>query len=359
MRRQIPQLLTCIVTSMLLFGCMEDRPFKSGYSGYVPATMQDGWRISAPASEGMDPALIEAAYRLLHDDDRYLMARSLIVIRNGAIVAEAYPHDADDMRQIQNLQSCTKSFTSILAGIALSRGILDKVDQRLSGIMPERFAAHPLHADITLEDALTMRGGIDFVNSEHTEKLYHSEGSSVDFVLSLPKSYPSGLVFHYNDGLPHLVSAAIEHRYGRPLSTFADEFLFKPLGITNWKWEATSDGTSMGAVSLYLTPRDAAKFGLLLARNGSWEGRRIVDSTWIARATAMHVTAGAAGEPYGYYFWILPADGAYTALGHGGQRIMVVPSKNLVIVYTAWPYTSGEFFDDFSEIAALILRSCN
>jgi CubicO group peptidase (beta-lactamase class C family) len=65
------------------------------------------------------------------------------------------------------------------------------------------------------------------------------------------------------------------------------------------------------------------------------------------------------GGPYGYYFWIYPAYDAFVMDGHGGQRVMVFPEKDLVIVYTAWGYTSGEFFDRFNEVADLIYASCD
>ncbi len=84
----------------------------------------------------------------------------------------------------------------------------------------------------------------------------------------------------------------------------------------------------------------------------------MVDSAWIHGATQPIVNSGNLGSPYGYYFWIYPAYGAYAADGHGGQRIMVFPEKKLVIVYTAWGYTDGDLWDHFNEVADLISGSC-
>jgi CubicO group peptidase (beta-lactamase class C family) len=140
---------------------------------------------------------------------------------------------------------------------------------------------------------------------------------------------------------------------------FADDFLFKPLGITDWNWEMSKDGITFGAFSLFLKPRDVAKFGQLLLQNGKWENKQIVDSSWIAEATKPLVTMNSPGASYGYYFWIFPAYRGYAAVGHGGQFIFVVPSKKLVVIYTAWPYTSGDMFDNFNELADLIIKSCN
>ncbi len=84
----------------------------------------------------------------------------------------------------------------------------------------------------------------------------------------------------------------------------------------------------------------------------------MVDSAWIHGATQPIVNSGNLGSPYGYYFWIYPAYGAYAADGHGGQRIMVFPEIKLVIVYTAWGYTDGDLWDHFNEVADLISGSC-
>lgn len=348
-----------IALSLLSASCLNDDPMKLGYTGYQPLGQNDGWKVSTPAAENMDAGLLDKAYNLVYSEERFVMARSLLVLRNGKLVGEAYPHDLKDAGQLQNIQSCTKSFTSILAGIALSRGYLDSLSGRFSDVMPEHFVNYPDKRDITIEHALTMRAGIAFDDGDHTYDFYHTSGSSVEFVLNLPKNYPPGTVFHYNDGVPQFISAAIQNQYGKPLSAFADENLFKPLHITDWKWESAKDGTTFGAVSLFLKPRDMAKFGQMLLNYGSWNGLRVVDSSWIAMATRPMVTTSSPGASYGYYFWIYPAYPAYAASGHGGQYIFVAPSNRLVIVYTAWPYSSGEMFDDFTEIADIVVRSCH
>lgn len=352
----------CAVTLLIaltLSSCMSDEPFKLSYTGFQPVNHNDGWVISTPEDENMNRILLDKAYQLVYDDHRFTMARSLLVIRNGKLVAEAYPHDKDDMNRIANIQSMTKSFTSVLTGIALQKKLVDSVNQTLYSIYPEFFPNAPEKQSITLKHALTMTTGIDFDNGSDTEALYHTEGNSVKFVLSQPQKYDPGMVFHYHDGAPQLVSAAVQKRYGKSFSEFANQNLFLPLGITEWKWEAATDGNTFGAFSLYLKPRDIAKFGQLLLQNGQWNGQRLVDSVWIAEATQPLVNSGSGGGPYGYYFWIYPAFGAFAADGHGGQRIMVFPAKNLVIVYTAWGYTSGEFFDYFNEVADIISKASN
>ncbi len=351
--------MLAVAGAILCGSCLKDGPLKASYTGFEPVELNDGWEISSPEAEGMDVRLVEKAFRLMYEEHRYPMARSLLVLRNGKIVAEAYPNDPDDIERIQNIQSCTKSFTSILAGIALSNGILDSLDQTFYEIYPEHFDDDTAKREITLRHALCMQTGLEFDDSDHTLELYRSSGSSVEYVLSKRRIYEPGVVFHYNDGAPHLVSAAIQKLHGRPMDEFADEFLFAPLGITDWKWEHSKDGVSFGAFSLFLKPRDIARFGELLLDNGMWKSQQIVDSSWISEASHSWVNAGGDGASYGYYFWIFPGYGGYSAVGHGGQRIFVLPDRRLVVVYTAWPYTSDLFFDDLSEVLDLLVGSCN
>ncbi len=342
----------------LLSGCMGDDDVKHPYAGYTPVDNGDDWVLSTPEAESMLPSYVESAYQLMADDERFIMARSLLVFRNGRLVAEAYPRDPEDMNRIENIQSATKSFTSICAGIALQQGLFSSVREPLKDILPDEFTHFPTMADIRLEDALTMRTGIDFDNGSNTVDLYLDEGNSVEYVLGLEKLYPAGTVFHYHDGAPQLVSAAIEQRSGMTLENFAAENLFAPLGITEWKWERAKDGRTFGAFSLFLKPRDCGKFGQLLLDGGRWKGARVVDNSWIAKATSSLVTSEASGAQYGYYFWVYPASDAFAAEGHGGQFIYVVPAKQLVIVYTAWPYTDGDLWDNFFEIADLLQAAC-
>ena len=342
-----------------LSSCLKDKPVKKDYQGFQPVIRNDGWTISRVYRENMDSSLVDHAFRLLYNDKRYIMARSLLVIRNGKLVAEAYPHDVNDIDRIANVQSITKSFTSILTGMAIRQKLIDSVNQPLSSIYPEFFASRPEKTGITIKHALTMTTGIDFENGEHTEELYAREGNTVDFVLSRPQKYSPGVVFHYHDGAPQLVSAAIQKKAGMPFSEFGNTHLFKPLGITDWKWETAKDGNTFGAFSLFLKPRDLARFGQLLLQEGNWNGTQLVDSAWISEAVQAHVNSGEGGGPYGYYFWIYPAYNSYAAIGHGGQHIMVFPDKDLVLVYTAWGYTSGEYFDSFNEMADLLYASCH
>jgi CubicO group peptidase (beta-lactamase class C family) len=345
MAMKITQLTAAFFFVNILFiSCMQDEPFKLNYNGFTPISLNDGWMMSTPDQENMNGQKLDDVFEVAYRDNRFRLLRSLIVIRNGKIVAEAYPHDPNDMYQIQNVKSVAKSFTSILTGIAFQQHYLDSLSQAFSSIYPEYFEKYPEKAGITIEQALTMRTGLGLHGGDHSYNLYHSD-NSIEFILSKPLYSAPGKEFFYTDDNPHLISYAIQRRYGKSLAQFADQYLFSPLGITEWQWEAPKDGVSFGGTNLYLKPRDMAKFGQMLLQNGKWQDKQIVDSAWVAEATRAQYSEQY--WAYGYYFWIMKDLKAYDAAGHGGQEIIVVPYKNLVVVVTAWPYmTDTEWLRD-------------
>ncbi|WP_421754293.1 serine hydrolase domain-containing protein [Croceimicrobium sp.] len=349
--------LPLAVLLILSTACLKNENFKSDYQGYSPALLNDDLEISDPESEGLDAVKIEAAYKLLYEDDRFVMARSLLVFRHNKLVAEAYPNSIEDRDRYANIQSCTKSITSIMAGIALQNGLFDSLETPLYSLFPDAFDSDQCKREISLADALRMQTGLEFDNNVHTLGLYQNEGNSAAFVLEQEFLYPAGEIMNYNDGAPQLVSKAVETKAGMKLAQYADEKLFAPLGISNYQWEEAKDGSSYGAFSLYLKPRDLGKIGLLLQDKGLWNNQVILDSLYLQEATIIQVAANYNHEPYGYYFWIIPAMNAYAALGHGGQFLLVVPEEELVVAYTAWPYTSGQFFDQRNDLMQMIVNS--
>ena len=124
---------------------------------------------------------------------------------------------------------------------------------------------------------------------------------------------------------------------------FADQYLFKPLGISNVTWETDAAGIPIGGLGLQLTPRDMAKLGYLYLRHGQWDGQQIISAKWVENATRTHTeTDGALG--YGYQWWTYPALAAYAALGRYGQMILVAPELDLVVVTTAEMDNHDEIF---------------
>jgi len=328
--------LACLLAG-LGTGCgITDGTLKLPYTGYLPAQLSDGWQVSTPEAEGMDADHLEAVYQAFFDPARFPTAHSLLVIRHGRLVGEAYVRDVRERERYHHIQSATKSITSLLAGIAIDLGLIPSVDTPIYDFIPEAFDADVRKRAITLHHVLTMQTGLQFNNDDNTSQLVHTRGSSAEFVLHRSLVFTPGSSFYYHDGNPQLASAVIQAVSGMTEEAFGVAHLFGPLGISAYQWEHAVDGLTFGAIGLWLRPRDMARIGQMLLQEGEWQGRRIVSAEWIARATTPHTPGG----DYGYYFWLLP-NGAFQAEGHGGQVIRVDPARDLVVVMTADPNSAS------------------
>jgi len=135
----------------------------------------------------------------------------------------------------------------------------------------------------------------------------------------------------------HLLSAIVQMTTGMSTREFANEYLFKPLGIPAVpadRWGADPQGVPIGGYGLYLTPRDLAKLGFLYLHEGNWDGKQIVPADFVAASTTQRATKED-GNGYGYLWTVYPSEGRYAALGLAEQHIHVVPRLNLVVVFTS------------------------
>jgi CubicO group peptidase (beta-lactamase class C family) len=149
-------------------------------------------------------------------------------------------------------------------------------------------------------------------------------------------SDPPGTRWNYCSGCSHLFSAILQQKTGINPRDFAEQFLFKPLGIRDVKWMTDPAGIPYGAGGFPLTPRDMAKLGYLYLRNGQWDGQQIVSSKWVQAATTKYTEIGV--DPhfgYGYHWFTLNSRPGYAAIGNLGQIIFVIPEDDLIVVTTA------------------------
>jgi len=293
-----------------------------------------GWRTASPESQGVDSKLLVKMLETI--GERKIAIYSVLVIRNGYIVLDAYsyPYDSEDTL---NIHSCTKSVSSALVGIAIDKGYIKGVSQPVLDFFPMRVAKN-LDADkkaMTLKNLLTMTTGLECRDSA----LYNWRGLRqlrtspdwVQFMIDLPMAEVPGTRFEYCNGASFLLSAILQEQTGMNALSFAKENLFAPLGISDVRWPSNPQGITVGYSDLFMRPHDMAKIGYLYLNDGLWDGKRIISSQWIKASTRKHIAA-TQFPGYGYQWWIV-SPGIYTALGHKGQFIIVAPEKNMVAVF--------------------------
>lgn len=318
------------------------------------------WPRSIPEEQGVDSARLAAMLGEVFD--RRVLVDSLLVIRNGCLILESYRYPNTSVTR-QDIHSCTKSFISALIGIARQRGYLNDLQQRVLGFFPDYKIANLDEAkrSITLRDLLTMSSGLLWpggMAEMPTLTTLRASRDWVGYVLDRPVSDAPGSRFTYNSGCSHLLSAILQRSVGMTAEAFAGQYLFAPLGITDWRWPADPQGVNAGGFGLQLRPTDMAKLGYLYLNQGIWNGQQVVPSQWCSDSVHKQISAGSQwlSEGYGYQWWV-DDQGYYMALGYGGQDIIVVPDLNLVFVSTS-ELSPPEFFLPEDLLQRYVLPAC-
>lgn len=302
------------------------------------------WEAVSPESQGI--ASEDLARVVDRVETANLDVDSIIVYRNGTVPFEVYfdPYDADVSH---NMKSTSKAVISTLAGIALREGFIESLDDSILSYLPEYETQDPRKGEITVRDLLTMSSGLGWKeNGLHSIFTFFVSRRIVPGVLDQPLVAEPGSHFNYSTGSTHLLSAVLANASGMSTLDFAREYLFEPLDIRNVQWDQDRDGYHIGGSELYLTPRAMTKLGVLYLNRGRWAGRQILPETWVEEATATQIEGSFHGAPirYGYLWWLdignplftyLDEESAYVAMGVRGQRILVLPDRDTVVVVTA------------------------
>ena len=300
------------------------------------------WSTSSPEEQGFDSATLAGAFEYIRRHRTPI--HSLLVERNGHIILDAYFFPFAE-HQRHDLASGTKSVTATLIGALIGRGAIASPDQRILPVFGSDHNGDERWRQVTFAHLLSMTSGLA-CHADHGEQTLRDMQQTQhwsEFVLDLPMAAAPGQSFGYCSSGMHLLSAAITRVTGESALDFARTNVFSPLGITNVAWPADPDGVSHGWGDLQMEPRDMAKLGYLWLHGGEWNGAQIVPTSFLNAATQQHSQAPW-HDRYGYGFWVHPerAPAMYEALGRGGQRISVIPEKNLVVVMTGGGYEPGE-----------------
>jgi CubicO group peptidase (beta-lactamase class C family) len=293
----------------------------------------EGWRTSTPEEQGFDSAKLAKDLQTLHK--RNYAIDSLLIIRNGRVILDAYFYPYNDSFP-HDLASVTKSFTTTLIAIAAGQGKID-LDQPMISYFPDRKIANPDERKqaVTVRNLAGMVNGMEsgcLSGDEPTLNAMRSQDDWVQAALDRKMAQEPGKHFCYDSPGMHLLSAILQKTTGITELEFARQSLFEPLGIREVYWESDPQGYTHGWGDLHLKPRDAAKLGYLWLHQGVWQGKQIVPVAWVMDAVKVHSKIGVS-DNYGYGWWV--SDNSYSGMGRGGQNIKVYPALNMIVVTTA------------------------
>ena len=281
--------------------------------------------------------------------------KSLLVSHRGTIAFERYFNGAR-AAQPANIKSASKSVIAALVGIAISRGHIKSVDQKILDYFPELASdPEPKKREITVEDLLTMRSGLESTSGRNYGAWVQSP-NWVRFVLRRPLVDEPGTRVEYSTGSSHLLSAILTRATKRSTWQFAQESLAKPLGFSLAKWPVDPQGIYFGGNEMLMTPRQMIEFGELYLNYGKAGDQQILPKSWIDQTQiGRGRSRWGSDREYGMGFWIreLAGQDSYYAWGYGGQFIFIVPSRQLVIVTTSRADVSRERRDHLDSIYTL------
>ncbi len=299
------------------------------------------WLTSTPEAQGMSSEELTAYMQTWTQEHFHI--DSMVIVRNGTIVAEAYGPltQPDDIRQ---MASVSKSVTSALVGVMLQEGLLDSIDQPAFDFFSDKTIANidAKKQAVTVRDLLTMGSGIACNDMEvsgwelGTSDLMENSEDWLQFALDLPIANDPGSQWYYCNAAVHILSGIITELTGMSALDYAAEKLFAPLGITNYSWTSSPTGVTLGYSDLKLTPRDMAKFGYLYLNEGEWDGQQIIPADYARESLGTQIeTPWGYPTTYGYLWWRVDNINLAFALGFGGKYIMVLPDQNMVVVVTS------------------------
>jgi CubicO group peptidase (beta-lactamase class C family) len=331
----------------------DDEPSRT-YRYAVPEKTDDGWEAASLAEAGLDPALIQELFERI-GDETYKNIHSVVVVRDGRLVIDAYfrgingAGEKQDFERdtLHSLQSVTKSVNALLVGIAIDQKLIGGIEEPLAGFFPDD--AHLFATDakkaIRLRHCLAMtpglawvESGIPYTNPRNEAFQMNRSPDPVRFVLEKPVANEPGRRFVYNSGISIVLGEVVRVASGLPADEFARKHLFAPLGISEYRWGKLADGTVHTGGGLWLKPRDMAKLGLLMLDGGRWRGKPVVSEAWVRESLKQQ----APYQGYGYQWWLRSFRGrdraidAFAAQGLGGQFIIVIPDLRLVAAFTGW-----------------------
>ena len=322
------------------------------YNYTKPVTLKDGWQTSSILNKNIDTTLIHKAFTQLLNIENEI--HSVLLIKNNELVLEEY-YKGYTIDKPHDLRSVTKSIVAILLGIALDKSIIEDINDPISKYLKSPVPTKNIDKrknQITIKNLITMSSGLDCDDwnkkSKGQEDKVYKRKDWLQYTLNLPMIHEPGSTSTYCTMGVVLTAEIISQASGLTIDEFAKKHLFIPLQIDNFYWGHTSKKEVIpSAKRVYMTPRDLAKIGQLVLNNGTWKGQQIVSKKWIEEATTPKTKI--TNIDYGYLWWNIPFNHknniihSTIATGNGGQYIMILPSLNLVAIFTGGAYNSPKY----------------
>lgn len=313
-----------------------------------PIMPNSGWEISTLPFDRSKIELLNkniAVYNLKE-------ITSVVAVYDSKLLLEEYFNGAD-RNTLHDTRSVGKSFASTLMGIAINEGYIKNEKQTLHSFYNlKEYTNYNVKKDsITIADLLTMSSAFDGSDADsdspgNEENMYPTD-NWVKFTLDLAidPTKTNGAKWEYFTAGVVLLGDILNKNVPGGLENYADEKLFKPLGITKYQWQYTPQKVANTAGGLQMRSLDSAKYALLYKNNGVWNGKQLLPEQWVKKTLAKQIEIqGRDNEFYGYLFWnkTVTYKGknyeTYYCSGNGGNKFIIFKTLPLVVVITSKAY---------------------
>jgi len=290
--------------------------------------------MTPSTEEVLDGALLDQPTEALAE------THAVLVVQRGQVVAERYGEGIEPYTTLISW-SMAKSITQALVGFAVADGLLDI---HAPAAVPEWADRDDPRRAITVDHLLRMCSGLafreDYVDDRVSDVMAMLFGLGQEdmaaFAAGFPLEHPPGTVFNYASGTTNILARLVGDLYGGRdgVEALLADRLFGALGMASATPKFDAAGTFVGSSYVYATARDFARFGELYLHEGRAGEEQILPSRWVEYArTESEVPSGPDEQPYGAHWWRFPpVPGSFSAQGYEGQRILVVPDLDLVVV---------------------------
>jgi CubicO group peptidase (beta-lactamase class C family) len=333
-------------------------PIEATVVDQAPEATDDGWPTAKPSEKNVDIAPVDKLIKSVSAGELPLV-HSVLVAKSGELIVEEYFYGFD-RDTIHDMRSASKSIASTLVGLAIDRELISGADANALDFLNYESIGNWSNskAKISLRHLMTMSSGLDAndsdrssVASENAYQWQREQPDWIKFALDAPMIAEPGERVIYGSANPMILGGVLESATGSPVEWFADQALFKPLGIENYiiYMRPRDAGVYLGG-GMYLRPRDMLKIGQLYLDGGKWQGRQILSKEWIDESFESYgrlEPIDRNGNQYGYLWWHETYEvgdrviASVEARGNGGQYIFIVPELDIVAVITAGNYRGG------------------
>ncbi len=306
--------------------------------------------LSRKARERLDAVLDDAFAE--NDPEWRKRTRAIVVVHRGRIVAERYA-EGFTPQTAQLGWSMAKSVTNALAGALQARG---QINVKLPAPVDTWQGTGDPRQAITLDNLLRMSSGLEFDESydgmlSDVRLMLFLHGDKAAFAADKTSDCAPGACWYYSSGTSNIIAAILQKAAGNGGAAIARDLLFVPLGMSSAVFEPDAAGTLVGSSYVYASARDWARLALLYLRGGEWYGRTIFSPAWLDYT----VEPSARNAGFGAHVWLEPPDwndakaasaipeDDFYFLGHDGQMVAVVPSRETAIVRLGLTRVEGPF----------------